>query len=73
MKKHIILLITLLTFSACQDSEKLLLHVPSPDWEDQVIYFIMTDRFFLMATQRTMNWARANMTSQKIPILMVVT
>ena len=25
-----------------QDSN---LHVPSPDWEDQVIYFIMIDRF----------------------------
>ena len=24
---------------------KLNLHVPSPDWEDQVIYFLMTDRF----------------------------
>lgn len=23
----------------------LLLHVPSPDWRDQIIYFIMTDRF----------------------------
>jgi len=23
----------------------LLLHVPSPDWQDQVIYFLMTDRF----------------------------
>lgn len=23
----------------------LLLHVPSPDWRDQVIYFVMTDRF----------------------------
>ena len=21
------------------------LHVPSPDWRDQVIYFVMTDRF----------------------------
>ena len=26
------------------DSE-LLLHVPSPEWQDQVIYFLMTDRF----------------------------
>ena len=46
MKKYIVLLITLLTITACQDSEKLLLHVPSPAWEDQIIYFIMTDRFF---------------------------
>ncbi|MGV2435026.1 MAG UNVERIFIED_CONTAM: hypothetical protein LVT10_09240 [Anaerolineae bacterium] len=22
-----------------------LLHVPSPTWEDQIIYFVMTDRF----------------------------
>ena len=28
-----------------QDSEKLNLHVPSPDWRDQVIYMVMTDRF----------------------------
>jgi hypothetical protein len=26
-------------------SSKLKLHVPSPDWRDQVIYFLMTDRF----------------------------
>ena len=25
--------------------EKLLLHVPSPDWRDQIIYFLLTDRF----------------------------
>ncbi|WP_143872118.1 alpha-amylase family glycosyl hydrolase [Catenovulum sediminis] len=24
---------------------ELLLHVPSPDWRDQIIYFVMTDRF----------------------------
>ena len=29
--------------SACVDSRKL--HVASPDWRDQVIYFAMTDRF----------------------------
>jgi glycosidase len=31
----------------CQKEEKreLNLHVPSPDWEDQVIYFLMLDRF----------------------------
>ncbi|MEL7296717.1 MAG: alpha-amylase family glycosyl hydrolase [Pseudomonadota bacterium] len=33
-----------LTSAACGDDE-LLLHVPSPDWRDQVIYFLMTDRF----------------------------
>ena len=27
------------------DSSNLLLHVPSPDWRDQVIYMIVTDRF----------------------------
>ena len=27
------------------DKGALLLHVPSPDWRDQVIYFVMTDRF----------------------------
>jgi hypothetical protein len=21
------------------------LHVPSPDWRDQILYFVMTDRF----------------------------
>ncbi len=26
--------------------QPLKLHVPSPDWRDQVIYFVMTDRFF---------------------------
>jgi hypothetical protein len=26
-------------------SAPLRLHVPSPDWRDQVIYFVMTDRF----------------------------
>ena len=26
-------------------AEKLLLHVPSPDWRDQIIYFLLTDRF----------------------------
>jgi glycosidase len=25
--------------------ERLLLHVPSPDWRDQIIYFLMIDRF----------------------------
>ena len=26
-------------------AQPLLLHVPSPDWRDQVIYFVLTDRF----------------------------
>ena len=30
--------------ASAQDSE-LMLHVPSPDWRDQVIYFALTDRF----------------------------
>ena len=28
-----------------QPADSLLLHVPSPVWEDQIIYFLMTDRF----------------------------
>ncbi|MGS2719253.1 alpha-amylase family glycosyl hydrolase [Paraglaciecola aestuariivivens] len=27
------------------DESNLLLHVPSPEWQDQIIYFLMTDRF----------------------------
>lgn len=27
------------------NSEELNLHVPSPSWEDQIIYFVLTDRF----------------------------
>jgi glycosidase len=27
-------------------AQPLKLHVPSPDWRDQVMYFVMTDRFF---------------------------
>lgn len=30
---------------AQHNSAELNLHVPSPDWEDQIIYFLMTDRF----------------------------
>jgi len=26
-------------------NQELLLHVPSPEWQDQIIYFLMTDRF----------------------------
>ena len=34
------------TGDTTQDSSPTLkLHVPSPDWRDQVIYFLMTDRF----------------------------
>ncbi|NOQ91153.1 MAG: alpha-amylase [Flavobacteriaceae bacterium] len=49
MKKLVVLIIFLLnfTFIFCQtkDIQKLNLHVPSPNWEDQVIYFLMLDRF----------------------------
>ncbi|MEO1261183.1 MAG: alpha-amylase family glycosyl hydrolase [Bacteroidota bacterium] len=31
--------------NAQNETEKLNLHVPSPVWEDQIIYFLMTDRF----------------------------
>ena len=34
-----------LAFSAQASTPKLKLHVPSPDWRDQIIYFLMTDRF----------------------------
>ncbi|NIB38115.1 alpha-amylase [Pseudomaricurvus alkylphenolicus] len=35
-----------LTLAGCKDEvEQPLLHVPSPDWRDQVIYFLMIDRF----------------------------
>ena len=29
----------------CASGDRQLLHVPSPDWRDQVIYMLMTDRF----------------------------
>ena len=50
MKKVFLLLIFLSCFSIVQSQKKienknLNLHVPSPDWEDQVIYFLMLDRF----------------------------
>lgn len=28
-----------------KEQDELVLHVPSPDWRDQVVYFLMTDRF----------------------------
>jgi glycosidase len=49
------LAISLLLVIACQpmtddktresDHDELLLHVPSPEWRDQIIYFLMIDRF----------------------------
>lgn len=44
MNKFGLFFLFCLLFS-CQQKEALLLHVPSPNWEDQVIYFLMTDRF----------------------------
>ncbi len=50
--KQIILLFLALAFSNCnsnnaqlQNGNSLNLHVPSPDWQDQIIYFVMVDRF----------------------------
>ncbi len=48
MKKLAILIIICTSFVCIQcqkEEQKLNLHVPSPDWEDQVIYFLMLDRF----------------------------
>jgi len=44
----LLLIINLLNIQCQEDKTKkkeLLLHVPSPNWEDQVIYFLMIDRF----------------------------
>ncbi len=39
-------IILLVTSFCCNASDSSLnLHVPSPDWSDQVIYFVMLDRF----------------------------
>jgi glycosidase len=35
----------LLTAPLAARAQPLKLHIPSPDWRDQVIYFVMTDRF----------------------------
>ncbi len=55
MKKTFFILIFLFSFSIIQSQnkiesknikdQKLKLHVPSPNWEDQIIYFLMLDRF----------------------------
>ncbi len=39
------LVASLATLSSVGAAPKLKLHVPSPDWRDQIIYFLMTDRF----------------------------
>jgi glycosidase len=38
-------LLPLLALVSAAHAAPLKLHVPSPDWRDQVIYFVMTDRF----------------------------
>jgi glycosidase len=43
MKLLFSLTLTFASFAA--GSQPLKLHVPSPDWRDQIIYFVMTDRF----------------------------
>jgi len=49
MKKLAILIIICFSFVCIQcqknEKEKQKLHVPSPNWEDQIIYFLMLDRF----------------------------
>ncbi|GCL63068.1 alpha-amylase family glycosyl hydrolase [Pseudaquabacterium pictum] len=37
--------LTAITLHATAQAPGLKLHVPSPDWRDQVIYFVLTDRF----------------------------
>ena len=34
-----------LLMTSCSQLKKPLLHVPSPDWRDQIVYFVMIDRF----------------------------
>ena len=38
-------LLAAIVFPAAAQHRGLKLHVPSPDWRDQVIYFVLTDRF----------------------------
>ncbi len=49
MKKLLFILTLSISFTCIQcqsnNDQELNLHVPSPDWEDQVIYFLMLDRF----------------------------
>jgi hypothetical protein len=43
--KSLLAAVALAAAAAAPQARPLLLHVPSPDWRDQVIYFVMTDRF----------------------------
>jgi len=49
MKELIIILLFTISYTCVHGqintNEKLKLHVPSPKWEDQIIYFLMLDRF----------------------------
>ena len=46
MRKYLLLLMLCCFMgSVSVSAQEQLLHVPSPVWEDQIIYFIMTDRF----------------------------
>jgi glycosidase len=42
MKHHLVLALAL---AGAAQAQPLKLHVPSPDWRDQIVYFVMTDRF----------------------------
>jgi glycosidase len=43
--KPLLATLCLLAATTAAAQERLKLHVPSPDWRDQIIYFVMTDRF----------------------------
>jgi len=43
--KSLLAAVALAAAAAAPQARPLKLHVPSPDWRDQVIYFVMTDRF----------------------------
>ena len=46
MLRHPVLAVLALSLAACSKSSPgPLLHVPSPNWQEQVIYFVMVDRF----------------------------
>jgi glycosidase len=45
MKPPKLPLLALLIAAGCNKSSGQMLHVPSPAWEEQVVYFIFTDRF----------------------------
>ncbi len=41
---QLLIIFIILSISACQNTT--IKHTPSPDWQDQIIYFMMTDRFY---------------------------